>query len=54
MSVALFKEQGAIWEGWSAYQTPRRQYLEKKRNGVLIYTRPEKMSDAGPSTTTLD
>jgi len=39
--VAAFKEAGHAWEGWSAYQSPQAHYIATKRDGVLVFRRPE-------------
>lgn len=40
-TIAVFKEDGKIWTGWSIYQTFRADYFESKRSGFLLYRRPE-------------
>ena len=42
--LAVFAERGKMWEGWTGYQVPlpaRQVYFETKREGTLIYLRPE-------------
>ncbi len=35
--IAVFKDHGKIWEGWSAYQTSNMIYVEAKRAYPLIH-----------------
>jgi hypothetical protein len=35
--LAVFKERGKVWEGWSGYQSQNMAYIEAKRTGVLLY-----------------
>lgn len=35
--LAVFKERGRVWEGWSGYQTKNMVYVETKRTGTLLY-----------------
>lgn len=39
---SVFNRDGEVWTGWTGYQDHRQAYLElKRRNGILIYRRPE-------------
>ena len=37
--LAVFKETGKVWTGWTGYQTIDADYFNTKREGVLIYRR---------------
>lgn len=39
--LAVFKEDGMVWTGWTGYQNFRPDYFESKRDGTLIYRRQE-------------
>jgi hypothetical protein len=39
--VAVFKEVGPVWEGWSGYNAPQKDYLQRKRDGALVFRRPQ-------------
>jgi hypothetical protein len=39
-AAAVFKEQGSIWVGWSAYQSFKDSYIQSLRSGVVVYRRP--------------
>ena len=39
--VAVFKDRGAAWEGWTGYNAPQKDYLQRKRSGILVFRRPE-------------
>jgi hypothetical protein len=39
-TLAVFKEDGKIWTGWSTYQTLDATYFTaKRRSKTLVYTR---------------
>lgn len=38
-AVAVFKESGKAWEGWSSYPSGKAAYIETLRDGVLVYRR---------------
>ncbi len=40
--IAVFKDHGKIWEGWSAYQTTNMIYVEAKRAYPLIHLAPKR------------
>lgn len=37
--IAIFKDRGQVWEGWSGYQIPGRRdaYWETKRRGIQLH-----------------
>lgn len=37
--LAVFKQQGKLWEGWTGYQSFDSVYFKSKRKGMLIYRR---------------
>ena len=39
--VAVFKEVGPVWEGCSGYNAPQKDYLQRKRDGALIFRPPQ-------------
>lgn len=39
--VAIFKEDGAFWSGWSGYNAPQAGYIDRLRAGILVHRRPE-------------
>ena len=38
-TVAVFKEDGALWEGWSGYQSQSEAYIQSLRAGTLVHRR---------------
>ncbi len=37
--ITAYKKTGALWTGWSGYQSTSKTYFETKREGVLLYRR---------------
>jgi len=35
--LAVFRQTGKVWTGWTGYQNFRSDYFESKRDGALIY-----------------